>query len=417
VLTAFGTALATLGWLCAATVAALGFAGSKLGSAADNTAYTSDLLRQPGLRPGVVTTFILLTIPVLALVAQCSRLGAPARDRRVAAIRLAGATPRQAVAIGAGEAAAASLFGSAVGVAVYFLLRRLLDHVNSSRERTLPTDVVPKVSVIVVIALALPVVVTLLSAWLLRGVATSPLGVARRVRRRHAPRPWPGVLIVVGVGLFAVIEPLTELLSRHGMQVSETTTVSIVYAGVVSAAAGVALGAGWMSHTSGRVLRRFGRKATTQLAGARMIADPWQGSRTFDVLVVAAIFGGGTAAAFRYFATLAATEDAQNRLSAVGMQEQYIPGASDTFYTSATLLVAIAVGLAVVIAALGQLVSISEAIVTRRRTYAALVATGVPRSALARVQLWQSSMVAVPAFILAGVTGVLIVRLLLETVA
>lgn len=409
VMTAFGASLATLGWLCAATVAALGFAGANLGSAGENERYTSDLLREPGLRPGVVATFILLTIPVLALVAQCSRLGAPARDRRIAAIRLAGATPSQAAAIGAGESAASTLLGSAVGVAAYFVLRRLLDHVNSRGERTLPTDVLPAPWAIVMIALTLPVVAALLSGWLLRRVTTGPLGVVQRVRRRHAPRPWPGVLLVAGLVLFAVIGPIFELLSRHGVHVSGALTVTIFYVGVLMVTLGVTLGAGWLSYVSGLALRRFGRRPAAQLAAARMIADPWHGSRTFGVLVVAAVFGGATAAVYQYFATMAAADQTVERMLSAAVHDPYVPQ-PNTSYTGPTLLVAIAVGVAVVIAALGQLVAVSEAIVSRRRTYAALVATGVPRSVLARTQFWQSLTAAVPAFLLAGASGAVIVR-------
>jgi FtsX-like permease family len=417
VLTAFGAALATLGWLCAATVAALGLSGANAGSVSYNTEYTSDLLQQPGLRPGVITTFILLTIPVLALVAQCSRLGAPARDRRIAAIRLAGATPAQAVAIGAGEAGASALLGSTVGTATYLVLRRVLDHVNSSGQRTLPTDVRPAAVVIVTITLALPVLATLLSASLLRAVTMTPLGVVHRVRRRRSPRPWPGVLIVVGVGLFAVLDPMLRLLARHGVVVSAGATVAILYVGVLTAVIGVAVGAGWISYAAGLGLRRYGRRAATQLAGARMIADPWQGSRTFGVLIVAAVFGGGTAAAHQYFASLEAAQGEVNRLTVLAANEPGFPTFGDS-YLSITALVAIAVGLAALTAltaALGQLISLSEAIVSRRRTYAALVATGVPRRVLARSQLWQAISVAVPAFLVAGACGAVIVRFALGT--
>jgi hypothetical protein len=53
-----------------------------------NGPYASGLLQQPPLREGLVTGLTLLTIPLVALVAQCSQLGAPARDRRLAAYRL-----------------------------------------------------------------------------------------------------------------------------------------------------------------------------------------------------------------------------------------------------------------------------------------------------------------------------------------
>src|SRR6185369_8259216 len=90
-LTAVSVAMGTLAVLAATTVIAIpGEAGQ--GSAEWSQQYTSDVLRDPGLRPGVTFTLLLLTIPVLALAAQCARIGAPGRDRRLAALRLAGAT-------------------------------------------------------------------------------------------------------------------------------------------------------------------------------------------------------------------------------------------------------------------------------------------------------------------------------------
>lgn len=83
-LTATMSALAAVALLCAATVAVIG---------AEDGPYTSQLLSEAGLHRGVVIAFVLLAVPVLALVGQCSRVGAPARDRRLAAYRLAGATP------------------------------------------------------------------------------------------------------------------------------------------------------------------------------------------------------------------------------------------------------------------------------------------------------------------------------------
>lgn len=414
-LTAFGSALATLGWLCAATVAALGFAGSDLGSAADDNRYTSALLREPGLRPGVVTAFVLLTIPVLAFVGQCARLGAPARDRRIAAMRLAGATPRQAVAIGAGESGASALLGSALGVASYFVLRRVLDNVNAHGQRTLPTDVLPSLWVIVVVAVALPVVVALASAWLLRAVTTSPLGVVRRGPRRRPPRVWPGILILIGLLTFAGFAPLVRFLSHHRIAIPASLTLTIFYVGVLMTVLGVVVGAGWIAYATGCVLRRASRRAAGQLAAARLIADPWQGSRAFGVLMVAAVFGGGTAVIYQHFVSMTATTEAQNRLVATLMHQPYEASPPDSFYTNATLLVAIAVLLAAVIGALGQLVAISEAIVSRRRAYAGLVAAGVPRSVLARAQLWQSLAVAVPALTLATTAGLLIGRFVTGT--
>jgi hypothetical protein len=403
--TAFGAAAGTMAWLCAATVASIGVLGH-------HEWYSSELLNEAGLRPGVVGTFVLLTIPVLALLGQSARLGAPARDRRIAAIRLAGATPGQAVAIGAGESGVAAAIGSLIGLGAYFLVRVVLDHPNAHGIRAVPTDILPPAWSIVIICVTLPVVVTLLAARLLRRVTTSPLGVVRSERPKRAPRPWPALLIALGVAVFALYGPASRYLDRHDSPLGGRVTILLFYAGVLAATLGVALSAAWISYRIGRLMRRFGRRAPSQLAGARLLADPWQGSRTFGVLIVATLFGGGTAAVYANFVALnhvmASAQAWSDRIAG-----QPGPTYVDLFYTNSTRLVAIAVGVAAVMAAFGQLVSVSEAIVSRRRTYAALVATGVPRSVLVRTQMWQALAVAVPVLPVAAVIGYLIPRLVL----
>ena len=99
VLTAVSALLATLAILAALTVLAIRDAGDRVdGSDSWSEQYASPLLREPGLRGGTALALVLLTIPILALAGQCGRLGAPARDRRLAGFRLAGATPGQAIA-------------------------------------------------------------------------------------------------------------------------------------------------------------------------------------------------------------------------------------------------------------------------------------------------------------------------------
>ncbi len=71
--------------------------------------YTNNLLKEPGLRPGVATGCWLLLIPVLIFVGMCTRVCASRRERRFAAFRLAGATPRQVRAIAAAETGIATL--------------------------------------------------------------------------------------------------------------------------------------------------------------------------------------------------------------------------------------------------------------------------------------------------------------------
>ncbi|MEJ7703388.1 MAG: hypothetical protein WKF47_06900 [Geodermatophilaceae bacterium] len=116
-LTACGSAIGTLALLVAATVISI---------RPDDGPYSIQVLEEQGLHVGVVIALVLLCIPVLAFVGQCSRVGAPARDRRLAAIRLAGGTPRDVARVACGEAAVAAGIGAVGGLAVYLVGRIVL---------------------------------------------------------------------------------------------------------------------------------------------------------------------------------------------------------------------------------------------------------------------------------------------------
>jgi hypothetical protein len=134
-LTAVSATLATLAVLAAVTVLSIPGAATR---------YRSNLLAEPGLRPGLAIALVLLTIPVLALAAQSGRLGAPARDRRLAAIRLAGATPRQTVAVVITETGLANVIGVTAGYAVYLGGRPLLHRPDAAGRLALPPTCCPR---------------------------------------------------------------------------------------------------------------------------------------------------------------------------------------------------------------------------------------------------------------------------------
>jgi hypothetical protein len=175
---------------------------------------------------------------------------------------------------------------------------------------------------------------------------------------------------------------------------------------VLLAVVGVVIGTGWISHTSGRLLHRFGRRPATLLAGRQLIADPWNGSRTLSALLAALVVGAGVLGYRAYMVTQFAATDAANRLS--GENAGYAADAD--FYLNSVDLVRIAVAAGVVVAAGGIMVAIAESIVTRRRTYAALVAAGVPRRVLGESLAWQTLVPLVPAVLAALTVGLSLVR-------
>lgn len=92
------TALAGAFLLAAWRIKRLGFDGDL------RSQQYSNFIQEGGLRSGVALAAFLLAVASCLLAYQALRLGTAARDRRLAAFRLAGATPRQVRGLGAVEA-------------------------------------------------------------------------------------------------------------------------------------------------------------------------------------------------------------------------------------------------------------------------------------------------------------------------
>ncbi|MEU8244506.1 FtsX-like permease family protein [Actinoplanes missouriensis] len=409
-LTVVSAALGALALLAAATVASISggyYIDQPDGStilAPGSEQYASALLVEAGLRPGVVFALIMLALPVLALAGQCIRLGAPARDRRLAALRLSGATPGQTVLIAGAETAVAALLGSFLGLGLFAVLRVLLDQRAADGRLWLPTDQLPGLLPATVALLLVPVVAGGIGLLLMRRVVVTPLGVVRRLRER-GPRPWPGVLIVAG--LVAFIGPR---LLPGDWHTPEWAPLVFMGSGVLLVTLGVVLGVGWISYTTGRLLRRYGRGPATLLAGGRLMADPWNGSRTLGALLAAVVFGAGTLGFREHFITEFRAADEYNRITDPTGSGGVGFGGDQDFYLGAIRLVMVAVSLALAVAAAGVLVALVEGIVARRRVYAALTATGVPRRTLTSVLLWHTFVPLVPALLLALAAGTALIR-------
>ncbi|MEH1012419.1 FtsX-like permease family protein [Micromonospora sp. CPCC 206060] len=409
-LTGFSAALATLAVLAALTVLAIPKVPGD--PHAESVQYANDLLREPGLRPGVAFTLLLLTLPVLVLAGQCARLGAPARDRRLAAFRLAGATPGQAIRIAATETGVAALLGTLLGLAVHLLSRRVLGTPDENGLLALPTDVLPPVAALVAVVLGLPLLAALVTGLLLGRVVFTPFGVVRQAGRDRAPRPWPGLLIGLGVAAFVAVEPLSRWYAGQDRAMPVWLLPALFLGGGLLAMLGVVLGTGWLSYTAGRMLHRVGRGPAALLAARRLLADPWTGSRTFAALLACLVFGAGAADIRAWFVAdqqlRIESQLRSDRLSGRPTRPEHL--VPNDFYVHTMDLVHTAIVVALIIAAGGMLISVAEGVVARRRAYAALVATGVPRSVLGRAVAWQSLAPVAPAILLALTAGTALTR-------
>ena len=407
-LTAAGAAAATLALLAAITVATTG---------ANDGPYTSDLLNQPGLHPGIVVALVLLCVPLLAFTGQCSRVGAPARDRRLATLRLVGATPAEVDRVAAAETGLAALLGSVIGLGLYLggrvLLgnpvvttysyqhdevtqggfQRIIEEVTGPALR-LPTDVLPSAWAIALVVAALPALAAGFALVALRRVATTPFGVVRR-RTVRPVQMAPAALFVAGttgMALFATLARVTHL-DRRSPGINGVVLLVLLLVTL----AGLLLGTAALSSRIGRLVAgRSGRPAWV-IAGRRLVAEPYAASRANAALLVVVLLA---AAAQGYRADLLADVRGYDNIA---------------FYADALDLVNLAFMVAGALAAAAVLVGLVERAVSGRRTTAALAATGVPRGVLARAAVLEVLLPVVPATLLATTAGILAARGILGT--
>ncbi len=408
-LTAAGAAAGTLALLAAATVTATGRGDGP---------YTSELLNQTGLHPGIVAALVLLCVPVLAFVGQCARIGAPARDRRLAALRLQGATPADVVRVAAGETALSAGVGAALGTGLFFLLRALLggpvvatytlerpvtydngstgsvvDTITGPALR-LPTDVLPPWPALVLVVVALPLLTAAFSALALRTVTLSPFGVVRREQSAPA-RALPGLLFVLGTAGLAGFAALRRLL--HVGQESFSVPGAVALLLFLLTGLGLLLGTSALSAGIGRVLATRSGRPSLLLAGRRLLAAPGQGGRAHAAVLLVVLLW-------------AFAQGVRVWLLAEVDQDR-------SFYTGALALVDLAFGVGAAVAAASLVIGTVESILTRRRVLAGLVAVGTPRAVLFRAVLAETLAPLAPAVVLAATAGILAARGVLGTTA
>ncbi|MEV4177560.1 hypothetical protein [Nonomuraea sp. NPDC049709] len=300
----------------------------------------------------------LLAVPVAGLVHQANRLASATRERRLAVLRLAGATPADVRVLGALEGGLLALGGSLVGSALY-----VVTHLAG------PLPQVPVVMALVTLGGVLS------GARAGRHVVASPLGVVRRTRVR-GPRVRDLLLLVAGVGFFvlgAVVKGSFPVVGKYGSAVA-------MAAGLVLLLFGVTLAATWLIRVYARRAGRRARSPETLLAARLVEADPRAWARALSVVSLTVFFGAGAGA----------------QQASVG-------------YSQAHALVDVALLVALVTSAAALVVHQAEELIDLRRSFAALAASGVPERALGGVLVRQAVIAALPVCVVAAVSGVAVV--------
>ena len=244
----------------------------------------------------------LLVVPFAALAGSAARLVTARRDARLAALRLAGATRSQVIALTAMDAAAQALVGAVLGILGYVaLLPAVMLLVFQNQHFTLEQLWVrPWVLLDVVLGV---VVLSLVSSMLtLRRVSITPLGVMQRSRQRPLGA-WRIVLfLVILVGSVIPFGMLRIIPSSSGLLL-----LAIVFGCMALCFALFNLIGAWLVSLSAQVAVRRPRSASMLIAMRRVLDNPKRAWRNVSGIALA-VFVAGLTSTSAYFSDIADSE-------------------------------------------------------------------------------------------------------------
>jgi hypothetical protein len=220
----------------------------------------------------VFTGSALVLVPIVILMVVVTRVAWRQRERRLAAIRLVGATQSQISLVAAAEAGLAAVGGAALGWGLYEVGRRvLIATLIFQRGHFWVDDVAVPPSWLAGILLGAPVLVMLTTVASLRGIYKRPLAVQRRSRRRR-PSLWLVLPLVVGLGGQFALLPFRGPLSVSGEDGGSPPLATLGALLTLLTIAGFVVFGPWLVAMAGRAVTRLSRTVPSLLA-ARRIAD------------------------------------------------------------------------------------------------------------------------------------------------
>jgi len=347
-----------------------------------------------GTRGGAAGGALVLALPPLVLLHQVVRFGTSARERRLAALRLAGATPREVRRLGAIEVGIPSAAGALLGVLLFWLLRAVAGGIRHDDVRTpsmyaqqvhrfvgnvhlVPVTVAPPWWSYVAVVVGVSLLGVAVGLFATRAVVATPLGLVRR-GRRAAPRPWGLVVIVLAI-VFATSYTSAAWYDRMSDDEDQIFGVALVAMALV----GLMSLAPWLAWLTGRVAAARASSVAVVLGARRLVHDPRPAGR-------AAAGAGGIGLVAGGWAVFVAD----------------VSGDSGG-YAGPLALVALML-LAALLVVVGSLAVHSvEQVVDRRPSIAALAAMGTPRSVVTASQRWELGLVAVPIATIGALAGAL----------
>ncbi|RDI33473.1 FtsX-like permease family protein [Lentzea flaviverrucosa] len=226
---------------------------------------------------------VVLVVPCLVLVASAARLTAAKRERRLAALRLAGASPRQVVVMTAVETAIGAVVGSVLGVVLARPFSHLTAKVPWEGGTWYPGDFVPEPAVVAAVAVLAPLLVIGAAITGLRRVVNQPLA----AEAKRGVRSWRLLTIAGALGVFF-------LGVMYAQQAGGDGQFTVVLLGLGAVALALVLAGPVLTAWVGRFFVGRWRRPSTLLAGRRLAGDPVAAFRG-SAGVVIAVFTGSMA--------------------------------------------------------------------------------------------------------------------------
>ncbi|MEU4830075.1 FtsX-like permease family protein [Streptosporangium sp. NPDC023615] len=224
-----------------------------------------------------IVASVLMAVPLLVFGGAAARLTVARRDRRLAALRLVGATPWQVATMTVAEAMITAAGGAVLGLVLYGAAVPLLSRIEMAGGAWFAGDLWPGTLAVLGVLLAVPLLVGLSAVVGLRRVVVSPLGVAGR----ETP---PAMRFVRVVALLVVLAAVPVTFRNT------SATVVAVVLGLAFLC--VNLVGPWVVGVIGRVTARTARGPAGLLAGRRLVDDPRSAWRTVSGVALTGFVAG-----------------------------------------------------------------------------------------------------------------------------
>ncbi|HKA04008.1 MAG TPA: FtsX-like permease family protein, partial [Acidimicrobiales bacterium] len=220
-------------------------------------------------------------VQIIVFVATATRLAAARREQRLAALRLAGATPAQTNLVAAVEAAIAAVAGVAIGFVLFLVLRPVVARIPFDGKTFYPSDLQLPVTTALAVAIGVPIIAMLAAVVTLRRVRVSPLGVSR-ITPPSQPHSRRLLILALGLALFFV-----TLLWVNGQRNGGETPIYALAGAFAVILLGVFAAGPWVTALVARLLGRFGRTPATLVASRRLQDNPKVAFRAIGGLTLA----------------------------------------------------------------------------------------------------------------------------------